>query len=107
MTGSPIPRNVCVFSKDRKYRYSLVRDLGTGEGACLWVLANPSIADEFRLDNTLTRCADYTQRWGYREMRVANVRAWVETDSSKVPDDDVLAAGPDNLRVRFAMGMLT
>lgn len=92
------PRNECVFSPCRRYRYSLIRRLGAGEGACLWVLANPSVADEFRLDPTLRRCADYTERWGYAEMRVANVRALVETDSAKVPDDDVLAAGPDNLR---------
>jgi hypothetical protein len=89
------PRNECVFSSCRRYRYSLRRKINDASSVCLWVMANPSIADEFRLDPTLTRCADYTERWGYGEMRVVNVRAWVETDSSKLPPDDI-AIGFDN-----------
>jgi hypothetical protein len=89
------PRNECVFSPCRRYRYSLRRKINDATGVCLWVMANPSVADEFRLDPTLTRCADYTERWGYGEMRVVNVRAWVETDSSKLPPDDI-AIGLDN-----------
>lgn len=94
---APSPRNECVFSPCRRYRYLLKRVINplATKGICLWVMANPSIADEFRLDPTLTRCADYTTRWGFAEMRVVNVRAWVETESDKIPADP-LAIGPDN-----------
>jgi hypothetical protein len=92
---SPAPRNVCVFSPCRRYRYSLRRKINDRASVCLWVLANPSVADEFDLDPTLRRCADYTERWGFGEMRVVNERAWVETESSLVPDDDS-AIGVDN-----------
>lgn len=89
-------RNECVFSSCHKYRYLLKRVINnSGAGICLWIMANPSIADEFRLDPTLTRCLDYTTRWGFSEMRVVNVRAWIETESAKVPVDP-LAIGPDN-----------
>jgi hypothetical protein len=88
-------RNECVFSPCRRYRYSLRRKISDASSTVLWVMANPSIADEFKLDPTLTRCADYTERWGYGEMRVVNVRAWVETDSSKLPPDDQ-AIGVEN-----------
>lgn len=89
------PRNECVFSPCRKYRYVLKHKLDSGVGVCLWVMANPSKADEFDLDTTLTRCADYTERWGYAEMRVVNVRAWVSTDPKGVPADPI-GIGPDN-----------
>jgi hypothetical protein len=89
-------RNECVFSPCRRYRYLLARKLGTGtRGICLWVLANPSIADEYLLDPTLTRCARFSLDWGFSEMRVVNVRAWVSTDPDAVPADPK-AIGPDN-----------
>jgi len=103
------PRNECVFSPcvtcgsvprcgcstKRVYRYLLKRRIHLAGPILLWVLANPSIADEFRLDPTLTRCADFTDRLGYGEMRVANARAWISTDPKAVPPDP-LAIGPDN-----------
>lgn len=92
------PMNECVFSPCRRYRYSLRRKINDRASVCLWVLANPSVADEFDLDPTLRRCADYTERWGFGEMRVVNVRAWVETDSDLVPEDDSIAIGFDNGR---------
>ncbi len=93
------PRNECMFSFDRRYRYLLKRRLSGGPGGvCLWIMANPSIADEFKLDPTLTRCADYTERWGFSEMRVVNVRAWISTDPKGVPKGDE-AFGPDNARI--------
>ncbi len=91
------PRNECVFSFDRRYRYLLKRKVAETGGVCLWILANPSVADEVALDPTLTRCVDYTQRWGYGEMRVVNVRAWISTDPKGVPKGDE-AFGPDNAR---------
>lgn len=94
---SPPARNECVFSPCRKYRYLLRRVVSPSEPrtTCLWVLANPSVADEYDLDPTLRRCADYTKRWGFHTMAVVNVRAWVETKSKEVPPDP-LAIGPQN-----------
>jgi hypothetical protein len=92
-------RNECVFSPCRRYRYLLRRVVQPPQagprGVCLWVLANPSIADEFQLDPTLTRCAAFTKAWGYSEMRVVNVRAWISTDPAAVPADPE-AIGPNN-----------
>lgn len=97
-------RNECVFSPCRRYRYLLKRWVGAGDPpppgqfrhACLWLLANPSIADEYELDPTLRRCAAYTRAWGFNEMRVVNVRAFVCTKPALLPADPA-AIGPDNL----------
>lgn len=93
---SPTAHNECVFSACRKYRYVLRRVVNAkGRGACLWVLANPSVADEYKLDPTLKRCAAYTEEWGFSTMAVVNVRAWVSTVAKAVPADP-LAIGPEN-----------
>ena len=36
------------FSPDRKYRYLLTRQLGFGDGAVMFLMLNPSTADETR-----------------------------------------------------------
>lgn len=86
----------CIFSPCGRYRYLLRAEISSlGKGVCLWVLANSSKGNEQRLDPTLTRCADYTERWGFGEMRVVNARAWIATNPKDVPADP-LAIGPDN-----------
>jgi hypothetical protein len=83
-----------MFSLCRAYRYMLWRRWGPGKRA-LWIMLNPSTADETTLDPTLTRCLRYSQRWGYGAMFVANVFALRSTDPrglSKVSDP----VGPDN-----------
>ncbi len=99
------PRNECVFSPCRRYRYVLRRWLnndkpepaaGEFRGFCLWIMANPSIADEHVLDPTLTRCAAFTRAFGFDEMRVVNVRAFVATDPADLPSDPE-AIGPENV----------
>ncbi len=78
-----------------RYRYVLRWPTGEGKGVCLFVLANPSTATQFKLDPTLTRCVDYAKRWGFAWMHVVNVRAWRETNPKLLPPDP-LAVGPDN-----------
>lgn len=102
------------FDSARLYRYALRRtwDLPTavhrGE-AVLWVMLNPSTADERVLDPTLRRCIDYTDAWGYTTMLVGNVFAWRATDPHdlRIPEDPV---GPDNAewleRMAFLAGKI-
>ena len=101
MTDSPEPGRTVhetVFSEDRKYRYRLVDpELGSGEGTCLFILLNPSTADEERSDPTVTRCKGFARGWGYRRLIVANLFAFRSTDRSvlkRVADP----VGPENDR---------
>lgn len=76
------------FSYDRVYRYSLWRRWAPG-GSVLWVLLNPSTADEHNLDPTLRRCFHFTQQWGFTGLWVANLyalRSKTPEDLWKVPD---------------------
>lgn len=63
----------------RVYRYHLHRMWGGGSlspwRTVLWIMLNPSTADERVLDNTLRRCQAFSRAWGYDGFEVANLFA--------------------------------
>lgn len=68
-----------LFDESRRYRYVLWRRWAPGP-TVVWIMLNPSTADEFELDPTLRRCKDYSSRWGYGAMVIVNVYALRSTD---------------------------
>jgi hypothetical protein len=68
------------FSPGRDYRYTLERRWDDRLETCLFIMLNPSIADDRRLDPTVTRCVKYAQAWGYGALQVVNLFALVSTD---------------------------
>jgi hypothetical protein len=92
--------NECVFSPDRRYRYTLVHrwdELLEPDRGIAWIGLNPSTADEHQLDPTLRRIRDFSAAWGYAFFVMLNAFAWRATD----PTDMKAAAdpiGPDNDR---------
>jgi hypothetical protein len=89
-----------VISDCGKYRYRLIRDLGMmGDGACVFVMLNPSTADAMNDDPTIRRCIGYARTLGCARLEVVNLFAYRSTSP------DVLyalgrmqAIGPDNDR---------
>lgn len=69
-----------VFDPTRTYRYSLYREWGDPGNKVVFVMLNPSTADEVRLDPTVTRCCGYARRWGYGAIEVVNIFAYRSTD---------------------------
>ncbi len=92
--------NACVFSPDRRYRYTLIHrwdDLLTPPRGrrIAWICLNPSTADEDQLDPTLRRIRGFSEAWGYTHFVMLNAFAFRAT----VPADMKTAAdpvGPDN-----------
>lgn len=68
------------FSPDRAYRYWLEATLSDAGGVCMFVMLNPSKADETRSDPTVTRCKRFAARWGYGALWVCNLFALRSTD---------------------------
>jgi hypothetical protein len=89
-------RREAVFSDCRRYRYrlSMMRQAGP---RVLWVLLNPSVADEFIDDPTVRRCQRWAAAWGYAGAEIVNIFAWRDTDPKgmRAASDPV---GPDNDR---------
>ncbi len=90
--------NECVFSPDRRYRYTLIHrwdELLDPDRGIAWICLNPSTADEHQLDPTLRRIRDFSAAWGYAFFVMLNLFAWRATDPAemKAAADPV---GPDN-----------
>jgi len=76
------------------YRYRLWRRWGDGPAA-LFVMLNPSTADDTRDDPTIRRCIGFARRWRFGGLEVVNLYALRATR----PRDLLAAAapvGPDN-----------
>ena len=85
-----------LFSPDRAYRYLLRRRIGGSRGRLLFVMLNPSKADETRDDATIRRCIGFAKRWGYGDMEVANLFGLMATDARELlRHADPVGAGND------------
>lgn len=84
-----------LFSHDEQHRYGLWRRWNASAQTLLWIMLNPSTADEQQLDPTLRRCANFSRLWGYGGMGVANIYALRSTDPKGLwmHTDPI---GPDN-----------
>lgn len=70
---------LAAFDDERVYRYLLTRAWGPGPRV-LWIMLNPSTADESKLDPTLRRCLGFSRAWGFDGFEVCNVYALRSTD---------------------------
>lgn len=85
-----------LFSPDRAYRYLLRRHIGGPRGSLLFVMLNPSKADETRDDATIRRCIGFARRWGCADMEVANLFGLMATDARELLlHHDPVGAGND------------
>lgn len=88
-------RSEVVYSDCERYRYSLTRCWDADAGRLLFVMLNPSQADEHRNDPTVARCEARARAMGFGAYRVVNIFAWRATDPRdlRVADQPV---GPAN-----------
>lgn len=69
-----------ILSDCRTYRYSLWRRWNDAGHMLVWLLLNPSTADENIEDPTLRRCIGYARSWGYMGVTILNLFALRSTD---------------------------
>ena len=96
-TASTVSYSDCEY-----YRYSLTRTWDDTAPRIMFVMLNPSKADEFANDPTVERCERRARALGFGAFRVTNIFAWRDTDpramrAAAAPigpgNDDVLREG--------------
>lgn len=68
------------FSACGRYRWWLRRRWDPGRPRLLFIGLNPSRADARRDDPTLRRLCGAARRWGFGDLQVLNLFAWVASD---------------------------
>lgn len=71
---------------DGNYRYTLYRRWERHGFTILWVMLNPSTADDKFEDATIRRCIDFSDRWGYGAMYVGNLNPYRSTNPNLVQE---------------------
>ena len=56
-----------------KYRYELHREWDKKKGKVLFIMLNPSTADEKTDDLTTRRCINFAKKWGYGGIMIGNI----------------------------------
>ena len=77
------------FAPGRRYRYRLWRAWDADADRVLFVLLNPSTADERVNDPTIRRCIAFARSWGFGGVEIVNIFAYRSTDPAalrEIPD---------------------
>jgi hypothetical protein len=70
-----------VFDDSMAYRYRLVRQFKFPDDyRVIFIMLNPSTADAFKNDPTVSRCCRYVKDWGGTSLEVLNIFALRSTD---------------------------
>lgn len=76
--------NGAILSDCDKYRYRLWRYIGGSKGPVLFVMLNPSTADETIDDPTIRRCISFAKLWDHNSLLVGNLFAFRATDPKQM-----------------------
>jgi hypothetical protein len=77
-----------VFSGDTRYRYRFWRMWSLQHPSMIWIMLNPSTADEQYLDPTVKKCGSYAKAMGYGGFEVYNLFALRSTDPRQLYGED-------------------
>lgn len=84
------------FSPCRRYRYRPWRTWDTSRPACMFLMLNPSTADEVDNDPTVERCERRARQMGYGGLVVGNIFAFRSTDPAGLyGEQDPIGPGND------------
>ena len=73
-----------VFDVSGRYRYSLWRAWSAYNPRIVFILLNPSTADEQRNDPTIRRCIGFARAWKFGSVEVVNLFAYRATDAKEL-----------------------
>lgn len=98
------PGSLAVFDPSGEYRYLLIRSIRPGiDTRCLFIMCNPSKADAFRLDNTVSRCLEFARLWGFGWLDIVNIFALRSSDPRVLYSHDAPIGNANDAYIRNAI----
>jgi hypothetical protein len=92
-----------LISDCQKYRYWLSRCWDKNKKSCLFIMLNPSTADDKIDDPTIKKCVFYAKKFGYGSMFVVNLFAYRATDRSILKKaEEPVGKNNDKIILQFA-----
>ena len=67
----------CLFSECSSYRWILKRELLSGKKSVVFIGLNPSIANSYYEDKTLSRIINFCSEWDYKNIYIINLFALI------------------------------
>jgi hypothetical protein len=83
-TNTIVDKKMAVMSDDHIYRYMLGRTWDESKPSVLFIMLNPSTADDRLDDPTIRRCIGYAKKWGYGSLYVGNLFAMRATNPKEL-----------------------
>jgi hypothetical protein len=81
--GSDVKPSAVWGGPDKRYRYQLIRTWDKTKPRAMFIMMNPSMADEKSNDPSVAKCQRFARTWGgYGGIYVGNTFAYCATDKS-------------------------
>ena len=75
LEGGTMKRSA-IFDKNKRYRYQLKRIWDKDRPSICWILLNPGLMGDDEEDETVSKCIEYSQKWGYGSLILVNLFAY-------------------------------
>ena len=76
------------ISIDKKERYSLKRELDKSKNKILYIMLNPSLADDNNDDPTIRRLINFSKKFNYGGFLVGNIYSTISPNPKEVDKSD-------------------
>ena len=105
MQESTIKRHA-LLSKDKKYRYSLKRIWDNDKPKVLFIMLNPSLADNYQDDPTIRRLIKFAKLYGYGGFYVGNLFSYITPYPSELLDKDLMFSKKNIHEIKNMTGLI-
>ncbi|PIH60098.1 hypothetical protein CS562_09290 [Paenibacillus sp. LK1] len=75
-----------MFDSERKYRYLLTREWDITLPKLLYIMLNPSTANESSEDQTSRQCLYFANKFQYGSLEVVNLYSLISTDPKRLKE---------------------
>ena len=105
MQESTIKRHA-LLSKDKKYRYSLKRIWDNDKPKVLFIMLNPSLADNYQDDPTIRRLIKFAKLYGYGGFYIGNLFSYITPYPSELLDKDLMFSKKNIHEIKKMTGLI-